>query len=403
MSAPIFLSIESNITGVGCDIMLAARARNCEAIMATSGVYAFPFVAEHGIRTVPADCHDHAAILDVLDAQGLRDRVAGVYAPLDLHCETAAAVAAALGLPGNSRAATARAMDKTGTRAFLQSLGLDDVGFAFASCVEAAVESARTIGFPVILKPKRAAGAVGVRLCLDVDEVAGHAALILATPNSLSVDASGIVIEAVVEGRQFDAHVFNGAVVAVSEVLFDGAPFFRARGFDCPAILPAESAAAIGSHVEEIVDALGMRWGPLDVEVRLMGSGQVRLIEVNPRLAGGKLLGLVQRSTGIDLIGATVDACLGREPRAPILARTGPRGAASIRYIMRSGAGRRLNRIDLPSVRFPQVVGFSLDGPDGTPTNDYRDRMGHIITAASTAEASAGTAEQALRYCCADQ
>src|SRR5439155_22085321 len=98
--------------------------------------------------------------------------------------------------------------------------------------------------------------------------------------------------------------------------------------------------------------ALGRGSGPAHTEIRLGPRGPV-VVEVNARLAGGRIPTLVRLATGIDLVGATVDAAVGADRPLPDLGLSvaapaaviggtppGPRGHASIRFLVPSRAGR---------------------------------------------------------------
>ena len=79
---------------------------------------------------------------------------------------------------------------------------------------------------------------------------------------------------------------------------------------DAAATEPAGLGEGIGMLATAAHEALGLGFGPAHTEIRLGPQGPV-VIEVNPRLAGGQIPTLVRLATGIDLVGATVDAVIG--------------------------------------------------------------------------------------------
>ena len=120
------------------------------------------------------------------------------------------------------------------------------------------------------------------------------------------------------------------------------------------------------------------------------------VIEVNPRLAGGRIPTLVGLATGIDLVGATVDAVTGAGRPLPEPGL----GHASIRFLVPRGAGRvRRTAGVAAAAAVPGVVDVAIAARAGQRvggTGSFLDRVGHVITAAPTAVAARTAAETAL-------
>lgn len=103
------------------------------------------------------------------------------------------------------------AQDKDDTRRVLENIGLPVPRGAVALSLESAIEIAREIGFPVILKPLDSSQGRGISSRLDDEE-----ALALAWPIALEY-SSKLVVERFVEGRDYRVLVVDGRVVAVAE------------------------------------------------------------------------------------------------------------------------------------------------------------------------------------------
>ena len=106
------------------------------------------------------------------------------------------------------------------------------------------------------------------------------------------------------------------------------------------------------------------------------------VIEVNPRLAGGRIPTLVRLATGIDLVGATVDAAIGAGRPLP---EPGP-GHASIRFLVAPQGGRvRRTGGVAAAAAVPGVVDVAIAARPGQRvggTGSFLDRVGHVIAAA---------------------
>src|SRR5439155_17952068 len=106
----------------------------------------------------------------------------------------------------------------------------------------------------------------------------------------------------------------------------------------------------------------------------------------------------VRLATGIDLIGATIDAVVLGGSRRP-LPEPEP-GHASIRFLVPSRAGRvRRTGGVAAAAGVPGVVDVAITARPGQRvggTGSFLDRVGHVITAAAGSVAARTGAETAL-------
>jgi biotin carboxylase len=171
-------------------------------------------------------------------------------------------------------------------------------------------------------------------------------------------------------------------------------PHFVEVGHDYPAPLSAGVERIITRETTRAAKALGLSWGPAHFELRLTSSGP-KIIEVNPRLAGGHIPQLVRLATGVDLIAETIRIVRGGRPG---LKATQQRHA-SIRFIISPGEGlltkwkgqRRAG--DVPGVE--DVQSYAKLGTEVSVRGDFRDRIGHIIATGRTAKAARATVDLA--------
>jgi cyanophycin synthetase len=103
------------------------------------------------------------------------------------------------------------AQDKDDTRRVLESIGLPVPEGGAAMTLDSAVEIAREINFPVILKPLDSSQGRGISSRLDSEE-----ALALAWPIAREY-SSRLVVERYVEGRDYRVLVVDGRVAAVAQ------------------------------------------------------------------------------------------------------------------------------------------------------------------------------------------
>lgn len=394
---PVLALVESNTTGTGRMFAAAARARELRPVLVSTRPERYPWVAHDAVDIVLTDTSDADAVTRALRAaSGDSAALAGVVTSSEYFAIIAAKAAAQLGLPGPDPAAVARCRDKRSQRSALASGGVPVPAFAAAGTPEEAAVAAAVIGFPVVVKPADGTGSRGVRLCRDAAEVHDHAAGLLASGRDERGQAAvpAVLVEEYVSGPELSVETFGTEVVGVTAKHLGPPPSFVETGHDFPAVASLGGEPA-GSVAVAALEALGLGFGPAHTEVRLGSRGPV-VIEVNPRLAGGRIPTLVRLATGIDLVAATVDAAIGRP--AP-LSEPGP-GHASIRFLVCDRAGRvRRTAGVAAAASVPGVVDVGIAVRAGQRvggTGSFLDRVGHVITAAPTGEAARAAAVEAL-------
>jgi biotin carboxylase len=220
-----------------------------------------------------------------------------------------------------------------------------------------------------------------------------------------------VLVEEYVAGPEVSVETFGSEIVGVTAKHLGRLPSFVECGHDFP-VGPLIGAGRVEAVAMAAVEALGLGFGPAHTEIRLAPRGPV-VIEVNPRLAGGRIPTLVRLATGIDLVGATIDATIGAarplpEPGLSLAAHAAvvggtppvPRGHASIRFVVSPRAGRvRRTAGVAAAAAVPGVVDVAISARPGQRvggTGSFLDRIGHVIAAAPTATAARTAAERAV-------
>ena len=393
---PVLAMVESNTTGTGRTFAVAARARGLRPVLLSSRPERYPWVAEDSVDVAWVDTSDASAVAAGARAAADGGPLAGVVTSSEYFVAVTARAASRLGLPGADPEAVERCRDKRRQRAALAGGGVPVPAFAAAATPDEAVEGATAIGLPVVVKPADGTGSRGVRRCDTTGEVRRHAAALLGQDR----DERGrptlpaVLVEEYVAGPELSVETFGSEVVGITAKYLGPAPWFVEIGHDYPAVEVA-GADDVGAVARAAIDALGLGFGPAHTEIRLGARGPA-VIEVNPRLAGGRIPTLVRLASGLDLVGATVDAVTGRGgPRAA----PGP-GHASIRFLVPARAGRvRRTGGVAAAASVPGVVDVGIAARPGQRvggTGSFLDRVGHVIAAGPTAMAARTAAESAL-------
>jgi argininosuccinate lyase len=392
----LLVLVESNTTGTGRLFARRAAALGITPVLLTADPGRYPWVAYDAVDHVVADTSDQDAVLAATRALAWDAVIAGVTSSSEYYIEAAASLARALGRPGPAPEAVRACRHKGVQREILQAAGLGGPAFVRARTV-AAVRDAG-IPYPVVLKPCSGSGSVGVRLCADEAEATAHAAKLLqATQNERGIAGPAeILVEQYMTEPEYSVEVFAGSAVATVEKHSGPLPWFVETGHDTPARLPADRERVLAEAGRDAVAALGLGWGAAHVELRL-GAAGARIVEVNPRLAGGMIPDLVHRAYGVDLVDAQIRAAAGlpRDPAAPI------RSAASIRFLT-VDAGGTIGDPD-EGVAAALVLDGVADaaiyrarGEAIAPAEDFRGRIGHVISVSDRADAAARAADLGL-------
>jgi biotin carboxylase len=368
MSGPWFLLLESNTTGTGRDFAVAARRHGLVPVLLARDPDHYPYAAELGLDTRVIDTTDPAAV----EAVARRLRPAGITTSSEYFVETAARVAGRLGLPGPDPAAVARCRDKAAQRRHASAAGLPTPDFAECRTADGVRAAAARIGGPVVVKPVRGSGSVGVRRCADPEDAAGWAARLLAGTDR-------VLVERALDGPEFSVEILHGEPVGITRKHLGAEPYFVELGHDFPAPLPAATAARLRAAATDAVRTTGLGRGPAHVELRLPPGQPPHVVEINPRLAGGLIPRLVLLATGRDLVDEVVAAAAGLSTRDT----AGGTGSASIRFLVPERAGEvdAVAGIDdaAAAAGVVDVACRLAAGATATLDHSFTDRKGHVI------------------------
>jgi ATP-grasp domain len=206
-----------------------------------------------------------------------------------------------LGLPSNGTALSAARRDKHAMAEALRAAGLRAVRELKTGDGAAAAAWARERGeWPVVVKPLDSAGTDGVALCEAPAAVEAAFAAILGRPNALGGANRELLVQEFLQGTQlFCNSVSWEGTHHVSEIWRDTKR--RIAGnlvYDFEDLLPrrGEQQDRVVPYVEQVLDALGIRFGPAHTEVMLTDGGPV-LVECGARLHGSVRDDVIDRCT----------------------------------------------------------------------------------------------------------
>ena len=209
-----------------------------------------------------------------------------------------------------------------------------------------------------------------------------------------------VIVEELLVGHEISVEAFavkgEVHVLQITDKLTTGSPHFVEMGHNQPSRFVGDTKEKICAAAAAAMKAVGIQNGPAHVEMMVTDRGPV-LIELGARLGGDFITtDLVPLSTGIDMIGATVQLACGE----PVDITPKQQKASAIRYMRHQGCGI-IERVDglEEAAAVPHVVRVAMlksVGDAAGAIQNSLDRVGYVIAQADTVEEAAAACEAAL-------
>ncbi|MGV9452188.1 ATP-grasp domain-containing protein [Streptomyces sp. NPDC003635] len=251
--------------------------------------------------------------------------------------------AEALGIRATSVRSMETAVTKDLCRDALRAAGLRSARHVRVEDREQALDAARDLGLPLVIKPSRSAGKEGVAIVRTEDELRSYFDELPASREALSrtlatLVSTRLLMEEYVEGVLHSAEVIarDGEVEVFMIARREQATHNPL--YEVAAVLPAGLTEAEQSDVEQYMRAvfteLGLTVGLYHVEFIMSADGPV-LVEVNGRIMGGMAPFVYRHITGDDPFRLLVQEHLGEE----FTVQRPPFGSAGISIALGSVTG----------------------------------------------------------------
>jgi biotin carboxylase len=342
------------------------------------------------------DFGDHDRLLPLVQALHEAYPFQAAVSLTELGLLPTARINEALGLTGESVETVQVLLDKWRMRRRLAANGLSPVASAVGRSGSDVREFVAAHGLPIIVKPIRESGSLGVfrlRDQAEVDAVAGRFRSLddqqWAVGDLAFADSfDEFLMEEFLDGPELSVETlsFDGrhVVVAVTDKELGGTGFVEV-GHSQPAGVGAETMLVVTRLVADFLDAMGLRNGPAHTEVKLTSRGP-RIVESHNRIGGDRINDLAELTYGVDMERYALGAGFGL--LEPLTASPEPRGAAAVRFLTPE-PGRVVEVTGVESVRAdPAFVDLRLDvgpGDDVPPLTWNEDKVGHVIARGATA------------------
>ena len=337
------------------------------------------------------------AVAQILTAHAIQPWAA-VLALDDTGSAIAAYACQALGLPHNSPSAASAARDKFEMRRQLQASGMACPKFIKVDYADNLESSARSVGYPLVLKPLNRNGSQGViRVDSSVELETAVARLLSVIQGEQSKERPPFLMEEYIPGPEFAVE----ALITDQELhvlaIFDKpdpleGPFFEESIYVTPSRESEANQRLIRKATKQAAQALGLGFGPIHAEMRLNSQG-AWIIEVAGRSIGGHCSQILKFGSTESLESLILRQACGLP--MPELVQTGTGNGVMMIPILEAGIFQGIDGLDaatnvanITDIEITARKGYTLQPlPEG---NSY---LGFIFAAASCPQ----RAEDALR------
>ena len=305
------------------DFLAAAARLGIDVVVGSEHPQALAeFLGDRAV-VVPLDAAD--AAVEAIVALDRRTPLDAVLAVDDQGVEVAAAAAKRLGLRHNPPEAVATTRNKARMRDCLAAASVPQPVYRIVARDGDLVLAASEVGYPCVVKPVSRSGSQGV---IRVDNATQAAAAGVRIRVILGDGPEPLLVERFVPGAEVAVEgLLVGGRLEVLAVFdkpdpMDG-PFFEETIYVTPSGQPPSILANIEATSARAAAALGLREGPVHLELRIGAAGVVTMLELAARSIGGLCARALRFGAGVSLEEVIVRHALGlgldglaREPHA---------------------------------------------------------------------------------------
>lgn len=237
----------------------------------------------------------------------------------DVSAATAAYVAQELNLPGNSRESIETLTNKGKFKKFLQRTGIQcSISRIFSlSEKDEMRDYINSSKLPLVIKPTDSSGSKGVSIINSMNQLSD--ASVRAFESSR---CKQIVIEPFIAkyGHQVcgDGFVQNGKIVMLEfgdGHFYDNNDFLAPYGETFPCSQSENHLEAARQKIGEILEGVGFRQGPFNVDLLITREGSPYVIEIGPRNGGNFIPRIIELNTNVNMTAASVEIALNQDYR----------------------------------------------------------------------------------------
>lgn len=305
------------------------------------------------------DLNDVAGVLDWAQSQAPK---AVLPTPLGSALTTVGAVNDALKLTGITKVAAVRCVNKQLFHSVMRFAGVSVPIQISAKNLDEVLEAAKSIGYPVVVKPQKGSGSRGVFVASSVDELR---TLYLRHQSSFSnsSDAEQLsIVQEFIYGHEVgvDGAVIDGGfhIFLIRDKQLTSLPYRVGIGYLTPTILSINQQERVETALIKAAYGVGLDNCLYHADVIVPKMGEPVIVEMAGRPSGYNLcLRMVQAVTGLNPITVMLDHLLGKKAGLTRFSKT--RGGVLRMVESSPGVVRRIQGLE-SALNVPDVVAGEL-------------------------------------------
>jgi argininosuccinate lyase len=300
----------------------------------------------------------------------------------EYHIAPCSEAASFLGVPHLSPAACRVSRNKCLLRELLRLQGVPQPDYVLVESVEDATLFSEKMGFPLVVKPVDGTGSLNTRIVNSQKDLEDHISTLRNTKTygRSTLTKPYFLMEEYLEGELFSVEVITQNnkhhVLGITDRELAGHPYFVEVGASFPVHL--ENEAQVIETCLKALDALGVDFGPTHTELICTRQGP-KIVEINPRLVGGVVPEMIDRTLNTQIMIEVIQMHLGKEARLDYKSD----GVSSCYFFNTEKSGVLKNIVLSPNVNHKNVVSWKVNKEPGQTISGLKsnfDWLGYIIT-----------------------
>lgn len=400
--------IEATTTGAGYKGIEIAKSLDLNIILLAKNKRKYD---ECGISTLcdyvfETDTDDESALLKFINQikENNDFNIISVMTFADFYVPQAAYVAEALNLPTIPYESARNCRNKYYMRKEIDKINSKyNPKYYIVDSIQEALEKAKDIGYPLILKPQDENDSFNVLLIRNQDELKEKFYGIYNTAvNRIGQkkDSHALLLEQYMSSQEYSVETYSTEtyteIIGVTKKIVSGQE--RGQFIEIAHIFPyIDVDNKIFESVKEIIEGMGIKNAICHTEVKIE-NGELKIVEINPRLAGGGIGSeMIELSTGLSAIRYCIDLSLGKQNEWRPLEKN-----VCVIYKLQADKKGKLVDINIPEkiIKTKNFVKFERFIENGTQVREpilNGDLLGYILMVGTQSEDVYSMAEEAIK------
>ena len=297
---------------------------------------------------------------------------------------SASGLAKKLSLPHPDLKGLENAYSKDKVRGILKAQGVQQPEFVSLDIEGLNPETPPPMNYPFILKPTHDSGADGAFLCRSQDQYRNAVKNLQEKRFTFSgVKRHQILLEEFIDGNFYGAEVLwhqgSWMILGINRLFIEPMKSLCMTGISFPSDIGHDLLPSVEQEILRWLEILSLRGGALNVEFKLVDKRPV-LIEINPRLAGGKVNELIQLSLEMSPVEYVIkQACGIQEDLSGIKAKEAKYFAVAYLFPPSAGEVVKIDTSKIDRTHLVKSVLRSVPMPIDTAEHSFLNIVGYMI------------------------